>query len=75
MMVRIFDHEPFGGGGVVEGLIRRNQRYRPEPGCLLEPVDIKNDRQLDGVISPEPTLAGCEHRLVEKDRGELDNAI
>jgi hypothetical protein len=38
MMVRVVDHEPFGGGGVVEGFIRRNQRHRPEPGGLLEPV-------------------------------------
>lgn len=59
----VFYGETFGSRGSVEVPVGRNQRYRPETGIPLEPVDFEDDSQLYGIVSPEPVPAGYQHRL------------
>ena len=47
---------------------------RPETGIPLEPVDFEDDSQLCGIVSPEPVLAGYQHRL-GKEGGQFHDAI
>src|SRR5271157_5575674 len=71
----VFYGETFGSRGSVEVPVGRNQRYRPETGTPLEPVDFEDDSQLYGIVSPEPVPAGCQHRLGKQGRGQFHDAI
>ena len=71
----VFYGETFGSRGSVEVPVGRNQRYRPEPGIPLEPVHFEDDSQLYGIVSPEPVLAGCQHRLGKEGRSQFHDAI
>jgi len=71
----VFKGEAFGSRGRVEVTVGRNQRHRAKTGLPLEPVDFKDDSQLYGIVSPEPVLAGCQHRLGKEGRGQFHDAI
>jgi hypothetical protein len=55
--VRIVYGQPFGRGSDVEVLVGGNQGDRAEPGSVLESMDVEGDRQLHGIVRPEPVLA------------------
>ncbi len=71
----VFYGETFGSRGSVEVPVGGNQRYRPETGIPLEPVDFEDDSRLYGIVSPEPVLAGCQHRLGKERAGQLNDPI
>ena len=71
----VFYGKTFGSRGGVEVPVGRNQRYRPETGILLEPVDFEDDSQLYGIVSPEPVLASRQHRLGKEGGGQFHDAI
>src|SRR5690242_18935740 len=75
MAVRVIDRQPFGEGGVVEGLVGGDERDRSQVCRLLEMVDMKGNRQLHGVIGPEPVLASDPHGVGDQGGGKLDDAI
>ena len=75
MAVRIIDRQPLGNGGEVEILVRRDERHRVKTGILVTPLDIEDNRELHGIIGPEPVFASNNHRIAEEDRSKLDDAI
>ena len=47
---RIVHRQPFGGGGVIEGLVGGDQRYRGEAGGVVLLADFKGGGELHGVV-------------------------
>ena len=53
MRARIVHGQPFGHGGVVEGLVGGDQRHWAETGVLALLADFEGGGQLHGVIGAE----------------------
>ena len=50
MRTRIVHGQPFGRGGIIEGLVGGDQRHRSETSILLLLVDFEGGGELHGVI-------------------------
>jgi hypothetical protein len=68
MEAGIFDGQAFSGGGAVERLIRRNQRYRREARKPMIALDVESYRELDGIVGPQPMRPGQGHGGGQKGR-------
>ena len=66
MRTRIIHTQPLGRGGVVEGLIGRDQGYWGEP-CILAPLaKFQGGGQLHCIIGAERMFIRQTHGLVEQ---------
>ena len=75
MRARVVHGQPFGQGGVVEGLIGRNQRHRGETSVLALPADFEGGGELDGVVGAQAMRIGQPHGLVEQGGREVDEGV
>jgi hypothetical protein len=75
MAIRVIDRQPFGGSGVVEGPVGGDEGHRSQASLSLETVNVEGNRQLHGVVGPEPVPAGGQHGIGEQGGSELDDAV
>ena len=75
MAAGIFYGEPFGCGGVVEGLVGRDQRDGAEAVRLVAAVDFERHGELHGVVGAQRVRVAEPHGLVQQIGRHLDDDV
>ena len=75
MAVRVFDRQPFGGGGGVEGAVGGDEHERAEAVGGPIPVDVEGGGELHGVVGAEPVRVRQPHGVVHQGGRDLRGEV
>ena len=67
--------QPFGRGGVVEGLVGRDQSDRAEAVRLVAAVDFERHGELHGIVGAARMRVAQPHGLVQQVGRHLDDDV
>ena len=75
MILWVIDGQPFGGGGVVEGLVGGDQRHRGKPESSCSWRSLEGGGELHGVVGAQAMGVGQPHSVVEQGGRDVDEGI